>query len=188
MKPAHSKKEAQVQEHKTMPESNRLIISPLSYGQLEKYRRNDGSLEAELGLRTSPRVLSPELAEAMEQTIMPNVADTSKNYLFNTLWTLILKSTRQMVGDICLLGEPSSIGEIEIGYGTYEAFRNQGYMTEAVGAMIRWAALQPRVLSVFAATEKANAASFAVLEKNQFIKTEETDTLFLWRYMTGNKG
>jgi hypothetical protein len=34
------------------------------------------------------------------------------------------------------------------------------------------------VLIIIAATEEANYASFSVLLKNNFAKTEETDTLF----------
>lgn len=168
--------------------SERLLIKPLNYDQLVKYSNNDGSLEAELGLQARQRTYSPELLEALEQTLLPNVGAHPENYWFYTIWTLITKSTRLLVGDMCLLGEPNAIGEIEIGYGTYEAFRNQGYMTEAVGAMIHWASSQPKVLSIFAATKKANAASYAVLEKNHFVKTKETDTLYLWRRRTDSTG
>jgi len=83
-----------------------------------------------------------------------------------------------MVGDICLVGEPNASGEIEIGYGTYDEFQKNGFMTEVVGGMIEWATSQPKVLIIIAATEEANYASFSVLLKNNFAKTEETDTLF----------
>lgn len=42
-----------------------------------------------------------------------------------------------MVGDICIVGEPNASGEIEIGYGTYEEFQQKGFMTEAVGGIIK---------------------------------------------------
>jgi [ribosomal protein S5]-alanine N-acetyltransferase len=86
-----------------------------------------------------------------------------------------------MVGDLCFIGEPNADSEIEIDYGTYEEHRKIGFMTEAVGGMIKWAAKQPNVKSIFAATEKSNTASFSILEKNFFIKFGETDTLFNWR-------
>lgn len=56
----------------------------------------------------------------------------------------------KMVGDLCFMGEPGESGEIEIGYGTYEEFRQKGYMTEAVGGMIQWAHGQPGVYAVLA--------------------------------------
>lgn len=125
--------------------------------------------------------MSPALKEALEQTILPNVADTSKNYLFSTLWTVISKGDNQMVADLCIVGEPNAEGEIEIGYGTYDHFQNKGFMTEAVGCIIDWAYTHPGVKSIFASTEKTNTPSFRVLEKNKFVKSGETDTLLNWR-------
>ncbi len=164
-----------------MIETKRLILQPLTYDQLVKYIRADNSLEDELDLNETSREISEELKEALEQTILPNVADPKKNYLYSTLWTVIWKEKNKMVGDLCFVGEPNGVGEIEIGYGTYDEFRKKGFMTEAVGGMVKWAEEQAEVKSIFAATEKSNVASSTILEKNNFIKVGETGTLFNWR-------
>ncbi len=165
-----------------MIETERLIIKPLTLEQLIKYIRLDNSLEKELNLNSSSRSISPELKEALEQTILPNVADLNKNYLFSTLWTIILKGENRMVGDLCFVGEPNDEGEVEIGYGTYEEFRKRGFMTEAVGAMVKWAEKQPNIRSIIASTEKSNIDSFSILERNNFIKYAETGTFYNWRF------
>lgn len=162
-------------------ETERLILRPLTYPQLVNYVKCDHSLEKELNLNRSSRTLSDELKEAFEQSIFPNVADTSKNHLYATIWTAISKAENIMVGDICMYGEPSVAGEVEIGYGTYAEFQQMGYMTEIVGGFIQWLNAQPLVNSVFASTEKTNTASFKVLEKNGFIKTEESLELLTWQ-------
>ena len=164
-----------------MIETERLIIQPLTYGQLLKYVKSDNSLEAELNLNVTSRTISTELEEALEQTILPNVADISKNYLFSTLWTVISKADNKMVGDLCFVGEPNMDGEVEIGYGTYEEFRKRGFMKEAVRGMIGWVEKQPSVKSIIASTDKTNIASSQVLEKNNFLKTGETDELYNWK-------
>lgn len=164
-----------------MTETERLILQPLTYDQLLKYARNDNSLDKEFNLNTTNRTISVDLQEALEETILPNVADKNKNYLFSTLWTAILKSEKIMVGDLCFIGEPNEKGEVEIGYGTYDAFQKKGYMTEALGGMIQWAKKQPDINSIVAATEKSNIASSLVLQKNNFIKFDETETLYHWR-------
>jgi [ribosomal protein S5]-alanine N-acetyltransferase len=164
-----------------MIETSRLTIFPLTYDQLVKYQRNDLSLEAELQLLPTPRIISEALWEALEQTILPNVAANANDYLFHTLWTAIHKADRQLVGDLCIVGTPNAAGEIEIGYGTYPAFRNLGLMTEVVGGMLQWAASQPSVEAVVASTAKDNPASFAVLRRNQFTQVSETATLLQWR-------
>lgn len=164
-----------------MVETKRLLIKPLTLGQLEMYIRNDFSLEMELKVSHFTRTISSELQEAIEQTILPNVADLSKNYLYSTLWTIISKEDNKMVGDLCFMGEPGASDEVEIGYGIYTEFRCRGFMTEAVAGMIEWAKAQPCIKSILSSTEKNNPASFAVLKKNNFAKTGETDMLINWR-------
>ncbi len=164
-----------------MLETERLILKPLTYEQLIKYIKCDNSLEEEFNLNENLRTISPELKEAFEQTILPNVADKTKNHLFYTLWTAISKIDNKMVADLLIVGEPNSEGEIEIGYGTYDEFQNKGFMAEIVNAIIKWTKEQPIVKSIIASTDKTNIASFKVLQKNMFIKTGETDTLFNWK-------
>lgn len=54
-------------------------------------------------------------------------------------------------------------------------------MTEAVNCVLTWAEAKSEANSVIASTLKNNIAWFTVLEKNNFIKTCETETLFNWR-------
>ncbi|NQZ22228.1 MAG: GNAT family N-acetyltransferase [Colwellia sp.] len=147
-----------------------------------KYIKNDHSLEAELALNNSSMVLSSLLKEALEQSIIPSLQDESKNYLFSTLWTVIDKDENRSVADVCFQGEPNEQGEIEIGYGTYEQHQGKGYMTEAVEAMINWAAKQTKVKVIIASTDKSNVASYKILEKNAFIKVSESKEQFNWRF------
>jgi [ribosomal protein S5]-alanine N-acetyltransferase len=165
-----------------MIETARLFIKPLTYEQVVKYIAADGSLEKELQLNKTSRTISPELKEALEQTILPCVADETKNYLYSTLWTAISKADNKMVGDACFKGEPNAEEEIEIGYGTYDEFQGKGIMTEIVAGMIAWAKMQPFVKAVIASTGKNNTASYRVLQKNHFIKVGETDTEFNWKF------
>lgn len=164
-----------------MLETTRLLIKPLTYSQLVKYARADYSLEEELGINPSTHVISAELREALDKTILPNTADSSRNYLFSTLWTLISKTDNLMVGDLCFMGEPGTEGVVEVGYGTYEDFQKLGYMTEAIGAIIEWAKQQPEIKAIIASTEMTNKASYSVLLKNGFNKSVESGSLINWR-------
>lgn len=163
-----------------MIETERLILCPLTYEQLLKYSNLDDSLEKELNIEKSPRSISPELREALDYGIIPNVADASQNYLFSTLWTIILKASNQIVGDVCFKGEPNFDGEIEISYGTHFEFRRKGYMTEAVSEMLKWAKKQPDVRKVLANTEKSNLSSQRVLRNNGFSQIVEADGIIYW--------
>jgi len=165
-----------------MIETERLVLIPLNYNQLVKYTQCNNSLEDELHLNKTSRTIPPELKDALEQTILPNVADNSKNYLYSTLWTAISKTEDKIIGTFCIYGEPNEYGEIEIGYGTDEEFQNRGYMTEIVSGIIEWTKRQAIVKSIIASTDKINIASMRVLEKNGFTKVGDTDTLFSWKF------
>ena len=163
-----------------MIETERLILKPLNHSQLEKYIKLDGSLEKDLKTRLAKREISDDLMEALEFSILPNVANPLKNHLFFTLWALIWKEKNVLVGDMCFVGEPNELREIEIGYGTYEDFRNQGFMTEAVAGIINW--IKPYVNGILASTEKTNPASEKVLLKNGFITYNHDEKLKHWRF------
>jgi hypothetical protein len=162
-------------------ETERLQIIPLTHGQLINYLQTDGSLEEQLNIRPNKRKISPALIEAFEKIILPSVGNPSKNYLFSTLWTIIDKEKKVMVGDICFKGEPNANGEVEIGYGTYPQFQKMGYMTEAVGALSQWAFEQARVACILAETHNINFASQKILEKNGFAPFEKKEGAIWWR-------
>ena len=54
-------------------------------------------------------------------------------------------------------------------------------MTEIVSGIIKWAKNQSEIKSIIAFTEKTNTASFKVLEKNNFIKIGNSETLLNWK-------
>lgn len=164
-----------------MIETQRLIVKPLTHEQLRKYAHCDGSLEEELNLNRTLRTISVELKDALQNTILPNVADQTKNYLYSTIWTAISKTDHQIIGDLCIKGEPNSEGEIEIGYGTYSEFQGKGFMSEIVGGIIKWSQSEPFIKAITATTDKTNLVSQKVLENNGFIKAVETETSFTFK-------
>lgn len=169
-----------------MIQSARLVLRPLKHDQLLKYINNDHSLEEEFGLLPTKKTISKSLHNVLTQSILPNVSDEDSGYLYNTLWVIISKADHKIIGDICFVGAPDAEGEIEIGYGTYEEFRGKGFMTEAVACIIEWAKNQPKVKSIFATTAKTNIASYAILEKNNFVNIGEFDESLSWKIKLKN--
>ena len=161
-------------------ETERLIIFPLSHEQLNLYLQAENRLEETLGLHKGNRTISVELMDALKETILPAVFSSS-NYLYSTLWTIVYKERNQMVGDFCFKGIPNQAGEIEIGYGTYEEFQGNGFMTEALGAMVEWAFRQPNVKTLLAETDQTNEASHRTLLKNNFKQYKVVDAMIWWK-------
>lgn len=84
------------------------------------------------------------------------------------IWMIELKDGTH-IGDLCFKGLINGVAEI--GYGITEEYQNQGYATEAVGAVVNWALKQSGVTRIEAETEPDNNASRRVLEKCGFIPT-----------------
>jgi RimJ/RimL family protein N-acetyltransferase len=162
-------------------ETERLWVKPLSYKQLVDYIKLDNVLEDSLGLAHHSRTLPGELKEAFEQTILPHVAAAGNDILYSTLWTIIDKQKKIMVGDLCFKGVPDAAGSIEIGYGTYDAFQGKGLMTEAIGGIIKWAFEQPGVKTILAETDTDNIASHKTLSKNNFTIFKQVENMTWWR-------
>ena len=87
--------------------------------------------------------------------------------LWHTAWRMVDTGTGETVGDLGFHGVPVD-KTVEIGYGAMEAFRNQGYTTEAVRALVDWAFTQPDVYYARAITDEGGVASERVLEKLKF--------------------
>ena len=151
-----------------MIETQRLIIKPLSYNELKKYVLSPDELAEELGLRPSQSLMDKETRDAILNDLLPFMGDPLKKPLFYTLWIMIEKSDKSVIGALCFHGEPDLNGEVEIGYGTDDGYRNKGYMTEAIAGLVEWIKTQKEVRRVKAETEPDNLSSVKVLENNGF--------------------
>lgn len=161
--------------YRTMIETKRLIIKPLNSDQLEKYINSPDELAADLGLVPSPVLMGEEVKEAIRNDLLPNVTDVTKDPLFYTMWLVIKKNSKTIVGGICFHGEPDENGEVEIGYGIDEPFQNRGYMSETIAGIPHWITDYKKVKVIKAETEYDNISSIRVLEKNGFKVSQQID-------------
>ncbi|OIN66087.1 GNAT family N-acetyltransferase [Exiguobacterium sp. KRL4] len=95
-------------------------------------------------------------------------------------WLVIHQADGYIIGDIGFKGLPSEDHTVEIGYGLLDCYQNNGYATEAVGALVDWALSRADVLTVLAETSSTNSASIRILEKIEFKKTSVSDTSIYW--------
>ena len=130
--------------------TDHLIIEPLSDSEME----NLIAIELDLDMKQAYSVMLAGCKQNPEQRI------------WNAVWKMQLNDeTGRIVGDLSFKGLDSN-GLVEIGYGIKKEYEGQGYMTEAVTAMARWASEQIGVNSVEAETDPDNKASQRVLEKS----------------------
>ena len=99
-----------------MIETGRLIIKPLSFNELIKHIKSPNVLANDLGLKPSKSLIDKETQDAILNDLLPNLSDLNKDPLFYTMWIVIEKDEKAIIGGICFHGEPDNNGEVEIGY------------------------------------------------------------------------
>ncbi|MBN8825451.1 MULTISPECIES: GNAT family N-acetyltransferase [unclassified Spirosoma] len=165
-----------------MIETQRLTIVPLTLKQLYLYILDTYQLEEAMGLKTGCRELVEPVLSIVIHFTIPRLKDPANAPLYHTLWIAIDRDKQQFVAEAKFKGEPDETGTIEIGYGTYSAVHRQGYMTEMVGGLLKWASEQPDVQRVVADTQAENVASQKVLEKSGFRLFDQIEDMLWWEY------
>lgn len=100
-----------------MIDTKRLKIKPLSYSELYTYSLFPLNLAKELGLKISQSLVDEETKNAIDNDLLPNLSDPTKDPLFYTMWIIIEKFENTIIGGICFHGEPDENKTLEVGYG-----------------------------------------------------------------------
>ena len=87
-----------------------------------------------------------------------------------SFWYLLSRDTaaHELIGVCGFKGRPDSAGSVEIGYSVLAQYRNRGFATEAVEALVAWAFSHQQVREVSAETLPHLRQSIRVMEKNGF--------------------
>lgn len=135
--------------------TKRLILTPLTAKQL-----------AALEMQEEDELLRGALAEMRR-----NVAEYYDLALWHTGWQVSLKQSGEVIG---LLGFHGSAVDqtVELGYEIKQAYRGNGYCSEAVKALCDWAFGCEGVYFISVLADEHNAASNHLLEKLKFYRVE----------------
>ncbi len=109
-----------------------------------------------------------EAAKAAYKEMLKNCENEPEDYIWFTPWKIILKENQKALGDVSFNG-PEKNGVVEVKYAVLPGMQRQGYMTEALGAVINWAFSQKDVFVVMGETAPGNIAAQRVLENNGFV-------------------
>ena len=159
--------------------TKRLIIVPLTTEQVGLLVMGQDILEKSMGLVPSGTQRDYHLQCAFEE-MYSKCLEHPKKYFWYTNWQIILKDENKSIGSIGFLSEPSVSGEVEIGYGINEEYRNNGYASEAVRGLCKWAFDKGKVNYIRACTELDNGPSRSLLEKCKFKLVGEDGEVFIF--------
>ncbi|WP_434284462.1 GNAT family N-acetyltransferase [Clostridium botulinum] len=160
-------------------QTERLDLIPLTPNQLKLWIEDIPELEKELDCSYKAEPMKGFFIEIVKGQYEITRKDPN-NYLWHSFFFLIRKEDRVVVGSADFKNIPNEKGEVEIGYGLGKEFEHNGYMTEAVKAMCKWALKQKGVRNVIAETDLAGFASQRILECCGFKKYNQEETIW-WR-------
>jgi RimJ/RimL family protein N-acetyltransferase len=161
--------------------TERLLLVPLAFSQLQLCLTDLPALETELGLAISRDVITERVRRAIQMKIekMPDL-DASL-HPWQTYWLIVISTEKIGAGLAGFKGVPDADGRTEIGYGIAPSHQNQGYMSEAVKALVDWALEQPSC-NMITASEVENPASRRLLEKLGANLVVEDETSSSWEF------
>jgi RimJ/RimL family protein N-acetyltransferase len=144
--------------------TSRLQLIPLELHQLEWALQEIEALERSLNITIMRSWITDLVRRAIGMKIdKMRKADVSQHDWL-TYWLIIIKDENVGAGMLGFKGFPDENGSTEIGYGIDPAYQGQGYMREAVQALIDWAFTHP-FCKVITASEVENPASKRLLER-----------------------
>ena len=161
--------------------TQRLLLVPLTFSQLQLCRANLPKLEAELGFSISREVFTERVQRAIQVKLRRMAGMDESHHPWQTYWIITISTNNFGAGLAGFKGYPDAYGSTEIGYGIDPAYQNKGYMSEAVKALVEWALGHPFCNTVTATTVE-NPASRRLLEKLGAHLVAENKTSTSWEF------
>jgi RimJ/RimL family protein N-acetyltransferase len=116
----------------------------------------------------APSSWPPELYEPDDLSRMERLLQDPQNHGWTLYYLLTQADPVRLVGVAGFGGAPTAEGVVDLGYSILPEFRRQGLATEAVEALVTFAAADQRVRAIAAQTYPRLAASIGVLSKSGF--------------------
>lgn len=154
----------------------RLKLFPLTISHLKTGLVSINEMSDIINISLVPTLFAGVVQRAVSMKIEKMDKEPIELHEWFTYWLIVIKEANIGGGLVGYKGSPDSNGSVEIGYGLDENFRGQGYMSEAVKAMLTWA-FSHSGCNVVTATNvlKSNFASQKVLQNNRFILRSESE-------------
>ncbi|MBN1988437.1 MAG: GNAT family N-acetyltransferase [Bacteroidales bacterium] len=153
--------------------SKRVDIIALGFADLKQFINSRPDYERDHKLIVSgeafPDAYREEVVEMMERE--PNLwRDTSPYFAFRTLWLMVDRGSKRIVGQFSFNGKPSPDADVEIFFSVEEPFRQKGYATEVMLEVLTWGGDTKLFHRVLIDADEGNKAAMASLKKLGFRK------------------
>ena len=156
-------------------ETERLVLFPYTAENLALFNTDLPRFEAEYDVVYRGEELDYLLTGFLRK-LEREIAEDPENYLFFTEFLIVLKENSHVIGSIDFKYPPRE-GVTEVGYGMNPRYTGHGYMTEALGAFLRFGR-ELGIKTVRADTLPDNVKSQNVLKRCGFSFLREDGNLW----------
>ena len=146
-------------------ETERLVLKCIGYDDAEFFRKQFSTAEVNRYLYDVEPCRSVE--EAREWIKLYLESEPRNQHR----WILVRKEDGEKIGTCGFHRWNRETGEIEMGYDLQPAHWRNGYTSEALAAIMKFAAKEMKVKKIFAHISTDNIASIRTSEKMGFVKT-----------------
>ena len=159
-------------EFKSMPEikrtTNRLVLVAATVDHLRAELVSPERLGILLGTEVPQGWPPGEYDEGAQKFFLERLSLGGSDVVGWYGWYALLHRGSQDTGPLIasggFLGPPNEVGEVEIGYSVHQDWQGNGYATELVGELVKYAFEDIRTRRIVAHTTRQNPASCRVLE------------------------
>ena len=163
--------------------TSRMILLSFTPELIHAALENSAASYAGMGIVPNPEWPEPDLVEALPHFRGLLLEHGATGY---NSWLMLDGVSREIIGSLGFLGEPDASGSLEMGFGVVPGRRLQGYCSEAVGALVEWAASQQGVRRITAQCAVDNHVSRRVLLKTGFAEGPAEDGLAQWEWLVND--
>ena len=157
-------------------ETERLLLRPLTISDAETaYRRWTGDPEVAEYVSWLPHRSIDDTIEWLKEIEWTRDPEGNAVPRDNYIWGFVLKETGELFGSGGLIWEPG-LHMFQVGYNIMRTYWNRGYTTEAMKAVLRFAA-DLGIKRVAGGHAKENPRSARVLEKLGFVYDRDGVTM-----------
>ena len=149
-------------------ETELLILRPLTIADAETAFRWTGDPEVAKYVSWLPHYCMDDVLEWLKEIEWKHPND-------NYIWGFVLKETGELFGSGGLIWE-EDLKLFQVGYNIMRTHQNRGYTTEAMKAILQFAAVNLGIKKVAGGHAKENHASARVLEKLGFVYDHDSLT------------
>ncbi len=148
-------------------ETPRLVLTAHALVDFACFLYEPARFAKRFDLTNVPSPLDSETQDGLTRRYDASCHLDDDQLIWGNIWSVVTREERLFVGVFCFKGIPEG-GDAELAYYVEEPFRNRGYMTETLRAVVDWARRRDDVSGLTAETLLTNVASQRALVKAGF--------------------